>query len=104
MRFRADVGVRRASTAGRARRAVFAVRDGGDGGAHAGLAELIVSGLPEADARALLETVAPGPVDERVRARIMAETRGNPLALTELPRGLAPEQLAGGFGLPDSMP
>jgi hypothetical protein len=36
--------------------------------------------------------------------RIVAETRGNPLALIELPRGLTPEQLAGGFGLPDSMP
>jgi DNA-binding CsgD family transcriptional regulator len=83
---------------------VFAVRDRGDGGALAGLAELIVNGLPEADARALLGTVVPGPVDERVRGRIVAETRGNPLALIELPRGLTPEQLAGGFGLPDSMP
>jgi DNA-binding CsgD family transcriptional regulator/tetratricopeptide (TPR) repeat protein len=83
---------------------VFAVRDRGDGGALAGLAELIVPGLAEADARALLETVVPGPVDERVRDRIVAETRGNPLALIELPRGLTPEQLAGGFGLPVSMP
>ena len=42
----------------------------------------------------------PGPLDERVRDRIVAETRGNPLALLELPRGLTPAELAGGFGLP----
>ena len=43
-----------------------------------------------------------GPLDERVRDRIVAETRGNPLALLELPRGLTPAELAGGFGLPDA--
>ena len=42
------------------------------------------------------------PLDERVRDRILAETRGNPLALLELPRGLTPTQLAGGFGMPDA--
>lgn len=83
---------------------VFAVRDGGDGGVLAGLPELIVHGLAEADARALLDTALAGPVDERVRDQIVAETRGNPLALIELPRGLTPEQLAGGFGLPDAVP
>ena len=46
----------------------------------------------------------PGRLDERVRDRILAETRGNPLALLELPRGLSPAQLAGGFGLPAGMP
>ena len=40
-----------------------------------------------------------GPLDERVRDRIVAETRGNPLALLELPRGRTPAELAGGFGL-----
>jgi hypothetical protein len=82
---------------------VFAVRGGGDGGILAGLPELIVRGLPEADAQALLDAAMPGPVDEQVRDRIVAETRGNPLALIELPRGLTPEQLAGGFGLPDAV-
>jgi len=43
-------------------------------------------------------------MDRRVRDRIVAETRGNPLALLELPRGLTPAELAGGFGLPDIMP
>ena len=46
----------------------------------------------------------PGRLDEHVRDRIIAETRGNPLALLELPRGLTPAELAGGFGLPDARP
>ena len=70
----------------------------------AGLPELVVEGLRDADARALLASVIPGPLDERVRDRIVAETRGNPLALLELPRGLTPAELAGGFGLPDALP
>ncbi len=56
-------------------------------------------GLPEQDARALLRSVIRFRLDERVRDRIVAETNGNPLALLELPRGLSPTQLAGGFGL-----
>ena len=65
----------------------------------AGLAELAVDGLADEDARALLESVITGPLDERVRDRIVAETRGNPLALMELPHGLTHAELAGGFGL-----
>src|SRR5215475_10523935 len=42
-----------------------------------------------------------GPLDERVRDRIVAETCGNPLALLELPRGRSPVELAGGFDLDD---
>ena len=45
-----------------------------------------------------------GPVDARVREQIVAETRGNPLALLELPRAATPAQLAGGFGLPGALP
>jgi hypothetical protein len=52
-----------------------------------------------ADARALLSSAVRFKLDERVRDRIIAETRGNPLALLELPRGLTARQLAGGFGL-----
>ena len=70
----------------------------------AGLPELVVEGLRDGDARALLDSVLAGPLDARVRDRIVAETRGNPLALLELPRGLTPAQLAGGFGLPGAMP
>ena len=75
----------------------------GDGaGALAGLPVLGVGGLAESDARALLRSALTGPLDERVLHRIVAETRGNPLALLELPRGRTPEELAGGFGLIDN--
>src|SRR3954452_10205269 len=83
---------------------VFAVREPSDGFELAGLPELVVQGLADGDARALLDSVIVGPVDERVRDRIVAETRGNPLALLELPRGLTPAELAGGFGLPGLLP
>ena len=56
-------------------------------------------GLREDEPRGLLRSVVRVRLDERVRDRILAETRGNPLALLELPRGLSPAQLAGGFGL-----
>ena len=64
-----------------------------------GLPELEVSGLGDADARALLDSVTHSRLDQRIRDRIVAETEGNPLALLELPRGLTMTQLAGGFGL-----
>jgi DNA-binding CsgD family transcriptional regulator len=67
--------------------------------ALADLPVLEVDGLDDGDARALLSTVVPFKMDERVRDQIVAETRGNPLALLELPRGLTATQLAGGFGL-----
>jgi DNA-binding CsgD family transcriptional regulator/tetratricopeptide (TPR) repeat protein len=70
----------------------------------AGLPELVVEGLAEADARELLESVLTGPLDARVRDQIIADTNGNPLALLELPRGLTPAQLAGGFGLSSAVP
>jgi DNA-binding CsgD family transcriptional regulator len=79
---------------------VFAVRPPGADQDLAGLAELHVCGLPDGDARALLDSALIGPLDEQVRDRIVAETRGNPLALLEQARALTPEQLAGGIGLP----
>ncbi|MCO1659939.1 helix-turn-helix transcriptional regulator [Pseudonocardia humida] len=69
-----------------------------------GLPELVISGLRDDDARALLESAVPGRLDERVRDRILAETRGNPLALLELPQGLSAAELAGGFVRPDARP
>ena len=69
-----------------------------------GLPELLIEGLAADDARLLLDAMIPGPLDEQVKARILDETRGNPLALMELPRGLTPAELAGGFGLPDARP
>jgi DNA-binding CsgD family transcriptional regulator len=70
----------------------------------AGLPELTVAGLAQAEARALLDSALAGPLDARVRDQIVAETHGNPLALLELPRGLTPAELAGGFGLPGAAP
>ena len=69
-----------------------------------GLPELPISPLRHRDARALLESVLPARLDEPVLERIVVETRGNPLALLELPRGLSPTELAGGFGLPVAVP
>jgi DNA-binding CsgD family transcriptional regulator len=67
-----------------------------------GLPELKVLGLRNGEARALLSSAVMFRLDERVGDRIIAETRGNPLALLELHRGLTEEQLAGGFGLLDA--
>jgi DNA-binding CsgD family transcriptional regulator len=83
---------------------VFAVRESSPERELTGLPELLLTGLAEEDARSLIATVIPGRIDERVRDRIVAETRGNPLALLELPRGLTPAQLAGGFGSPELPP
>src|SRR5919197_6407237 len=83
---------------------VFAVREPGPTDDLAGLPELVVGGLDEDDAAALLLSAIPGRLDERVSDRIVAEARGNPLALLELPRGLTSAELAGGFGLPEGMP
>ncbi len=64
------------------------------------LPQLLVSGLEESAARALLDSVRTGSLDERVRDQIVTETRGNPLALLELPRGRTADELAGGFAIP----
>jgi len=63
------------------------------------LPELVLEGLADADARGLLASAVPGPMDDRVVSRLVAETRGNPLALLELPRGMTASELAGGFGV-----
>jgi DNA-binding CsgD family transcriptional regulator len=68
-----------------------------------GLPDLVLEGLRGADARSLLASVLPGRLDERIADEFLAETRGNPLALLELPRGLTAAQLAGGFGLPAAL-
>src|SRR5690348_2212484 len=65
---------------------VVATREPGE--EFRGLPELLVGGLRDGDAQELLSSVVRGPLDERVRDRILAETRGNPLALLELPRGM----------------
>ena len=74
---------------------VFAAREPNEELQH--VPELQVRGLRDGDARALLDSAMR--LDERVRDRIIAETRGNPLALLELPRGLSATEVAGGFGV-----
>ncbi len=69
-----------------------------------GLPELVVRGLSDTDARALLDAVLLSPLDPAVRDRLAAEAQGNPLALLELPRSLTPAELAGGYGLLKASP
>lgn len=84
---------------------IFAARDEARASDDlAGLPELTVRGLPARDARALLDSAILGRLDDQVCDRIVAETRGNPLALLELPRGLTAAELAGGFERPDIRP
>jgi hypothetical protein len=75
---------------------LFAARGPSD--AFSGLPELQVDGLSARDARTLLESVLPARLDAPILERLVIEARGNPLALLEMPRGLTPAQLAGGFG------
>lgn len=85
---------------------VFSQRDAADdgrAGSFVGLPELRLDGLRVGEARALLDSAVPAPLDDDVRDRILAEARGNPLALLELPRSVPPTRLAGGFEVPDTM-
>ncbi len=83
---------------------VIAVRGVREDKVFVGQPTMHVRGLTDGDARALLDTVLPGDVDSRVRETIVAEARGNPLALLELPRGLSTAELAFGYGLADTVP
>ena len=83
---------------------LFAERDQDQPTELAGLPELALQRLSDADARELLASSTPGRLDERVRQRIIDEARGNPLALLELPRGVSSASLAGGFAVADSLP
>ncbi|MET9272154.1 AAA family ATPase [Kribbella sp. NPDC003557] len=81
---------------------VFAARDCAGARDFDGIPELALDGLGGDDARELLRSVLPGPVDRQVLDQIVAESRGIPLALIEAPRTLGLAQLAGGFGAPGS--
>src|SRR5205814_5484355 len=81
---------------------VVAIREPFDGQDFGGLAELGLEGLPEQDARTLLVSVVTGRLDSHVADRIIAETRGNPLALLELPARMTAAELAG-FELPGAL-
>src|SRR5690606_34149548 len=84
---------------------VFALRDPTDRDVRAfsGLPELQLDGLGRQDSQALLAAAVGAPLDDAVRDRIIAEARGNPLALLELPKSALAAQLAGGFGLPNAL-
>jgi DNA-binding CsgD family transcriptional regulator len=79
---------------------LFAIREPSNDRNLTGLPELALEGLADADAQALLSAATPGPIDAQVRDRIVAETRGNPLALMELPKGMTTAELVGGFPVP----
>ncbi|MFK0119564.1 AAA family ATPase [Streptomyces sp. NPDC090994] len=83
---------------------VLAVRESGSRDILPDLPELPVRGLDEHDSRRLLDSVLTGPLDPRVRDRVVAETRGNPLALLELPHGLSAVETAGGYEGPTARP
>jgi DNA-binding CsgD family transcriptional regulator/tetratricopeptide (TPR) repeat protein len=83
---------------------IFAVREPEGERALEGLPELTLGGLSEPEARALLKSVLPGGFDDTVRSRLLAEARGNPLALLELPRASSPAEIAGGFASPAVQP
>lgn len=76
---------------------IFALREPATTGALADLPQLSIEGLDDVDARALLTRAVPGRLDDRVRDRIVGETRGNPLALLELSHGMTRSERAGGF-------
>jgi hypothetical protein len=82
---------------------VFAVREPSDEHELVGFSELRLTGLDDEAAHALLASVVSGLLDAPVGDRIVAETRGNPLALLELSRGMTSAELAGGFALPDAV-
>jgi DNA-binding CsgD family transcriptional regulator len=76
---------------------LIATRDSSEEGTLAGLPELSVGGLRGDDAGRLFDSVISGPMDPLVRDRIIAETRGNPLALLELPRAWTTAELVEGI-------
>jgi DNA-binding CsgD family transcriptional regulator len=77
---------------------VIAVRE--PGADLRGLPDLVVEGLPNAEARQLLTSAVRWTLDERVRERMLDEARGNPLALRELSRGGSFAELSRGLGRP----
>ncbi len=83
---------------------LFAEREPAERHELAGLPDLQVTGISHTYATDLLASAISGPLDDRVRDQLLAEARGNPLALLELPRDLSPAKRAGGFGLPDAQP
>ncbi|GAA0328670.1 LuxR family transcriptional regulator [Actinoallomurus spadix] len=78
---------------------LIASRDTGETATFDGLPVLTLTGLGGQDALALLTSASHTPLDQRIRDQILAEARGNPLALLELPRTMGPAELTGDFDL-----
>lgn len=81
---------------------LFAIREPAGGHQLDGLPEVRLHGLGDDDSLTLLLAATQGRVDVHVRDRIVAEARGNPLALLELPKGMSAPELAGGFPAPQA--
>ena len=83
---------------------VLAARDGAVASFEApGLAEITLAGLEADAARDLLATRLAGAPADEVAERLIAETKGNPLALLELPGELTEAQLRGAADLPTTL-
>src|SRR6185312_572303 len=78
---------------------VFAARRAGAEQELRGHPKTVLAGLNGEESQSLLMSVLPGPLDEYVKDNLMAEAKGNPLALLELHRAFTPAELAGGYGL-----
>lgn len=81
---------------------VFAARE--RPGELLGLPDVAVETLSPAEARQLIDRVLPGPIDDEVRARIVSETEGSPVALAGVLGQVKPGEFAGGFGSPSAIP
>ena len=80
---------------------VFSAREGAwENFEPQGLGEMQLTGLEPDAARALLDIHLDGARAEEVTRRLILETRGNPLALLELPGELTQAQLRGSESLP----
>jgi DNA-binding CsgD family transcriptional regulator len=83
---------------------LIATREIGNENELAGLPELRIGGLNTEDAGRIFDSVVSGPTDPLVRDRIISETRGNPLALLELPRAWTTAELVEGLSQSAGMP
>lgn len=69
----------------------------------AGLPEVRLAGMAQADARDLFRSALRAPIDDAVAARIVAETDGHPGALVQGALRVSPIEMAGGYGVSRSV-
>jgi DNA-binding CsgD family transcriptional regulator len=68
-----------------------------------GLPSLDLNSLPESASVEILNAAVHAPLADQVSARILADARGNPLALIEFARALSSDQAAGAEQLPEPL-